>query len=155
MQFHEILLITIAVAIVGVDMLIRLRLAPTRRDGWLQQLAFISLGVSPAASGAQKRETPVRPVAHSLLKYFEQSFASRHIVAALADAPRGMTQEELEGSFTDLASRNGKRALPPGAIRKVVRILKGADFVSLSGGKLQMTDLGWSLHALLRSRERG
>jgi hypothetical protein len=150
MQAYELFIIAAAIAVVTADGFLRLRIAPSRRDHLVDQLLSVFVAADDIAPTV-KSIPELHPLANSLLKHFRQSFASRHIVRALAEAPRGITEEDLVQSFNELAARSGKRSLPSGALRKVIMILMGADFVKLSNGKFQMTELGWTLHSMLHS----
>lgn len=157
MELYELLLIFFALAVVGTDAFVRLRLVPNRRDSYvgnILQADFGPIGELGRFGKPEDPETHVEPVANSLLMHFEQSFASRNIVKTLALAPSGLTERELEQRFSELTTEAGKRTLPSNAVRKVIMILMGADFVSLRNGKLAMTELGWKLHDLLQSRRK-
>lgn len=150
MEVYEFTLIAAALSVVAADAIIRLRLAPARRDRLLKQLLSVAHGSGEGASGeGEQREGPA--LTDSLLKHFQQSFTSRQIVQALAGAPSGMTQKELEERVNEFAVRSEERSLPSSAVRKVLMILMGAGFVRLADGRFRMTDIGWALDAMLRT----
>ena len=146
MEAYHILLIAAALGVVATDALMRLRVAPERRDSIVDEL----LGVF-ARTGLPRTieftEPQLNTVADSLLKHFQQSFASRHIVHALVETPRGLTAKELEDTLNEIAKRSGKNSVPSSAVRKVAMILMGAGFVKLTDGRFEMTELGCALHS--------
>jgi len=154
MEPHGYILIAAAFVVVAADVMIRLRMTSARRERCVEDL--LGMLESKDESSRARENSKVSSgtaLANSLLKCFNHSFASRQIVAVLADAPRGMTEKELEWRFAELAGHTGKRAVPAGAIRKVVMNLMSADLVGLSGGKLRTTDLGLALHNVLSSQK--
>ena len=150
MEAYEFTLIAAALGVAAADAIIRLRVAPARRDRLLKQLLSVVHG-STAAPSRDDEQREVPSLADSLLKHFRQSFASRQVVHALAGVPGGMTEKELAERVNAFAVRSGKRSLPSNAVRKVIMILMGAGFVKLTNGRFRITDLGWELHAMLQT----
>ena len=153
MEAYHILLIAAALGVVATDALVRLRVAPERRDNIVDELlgVFVQTDVPRTIADTEPQSNTV---ADSLLKHFQQSFASRHIVRALVEAPHGLNVKELEDTLNEIAKRSGKNSLPSSAIRKVAMILMGAGFVKLTDGRFEMTELGWALHSMLRPTGR-
>lgn len=152
MEAYHVLLVAAAVGIIATDVLVRLRVAPDRRDRTLDELLCVFAGTELPRT--IEFEPQLNSVADSLLKHFQQSFASRHIVQALVETPRGLTSKELEDRLNEMAKRYGKSSVPSSAIRKVAMILMGAGFVKLTDGRFEMTELGCALHSMLRPTGR-
>jgi hypothetical protein len=91
-------------------------------------------------------------LAESLLRHFEQSATSRHVLAALTSRTNGMDEAEVLGAVNRELAHLHKQELPAVVVRKVVMILMGADLATLRQGQLELTTAGKRLHALLQVR---
>lgn len=150
-----ILVVIAIVAVVAMDIIVRLVIAPHRRDKYLEDL-FDSLTEAepmdqmsrdPHASAALDDS-----LAESLLRHFEQSATSRHVLAALSSQSDGMRESELLAAVNRELAHSRKRELPAGVVRRVMMILMGADLTALREGRLELTTTGRRLHALLQAR---
>jgi hypothetical protein len=154
-EFGVIVGVIAIVAVIGADIIVRLVIAPYRRDKWLESLLD-----SMIEQGSAGRAAPVFPVAasldealrESLLRHFEQSATSRHVLAALAFRTDGTYESEVLAVVNRQLARLRKRELPASVVRKVVMILMGADLAVLRQGRLELTTAGKRLHALLEVR---
>lgn len=132
-----------AIAVVGLDIFVRLYRAPGRRDGFYRSLLETSEGVpqrGDVAGGAD--DASLGP---ALLEFFRQSFTSRHLANALAGAGGSMTGSELEKQVATEIAAKWNREMPINAIRRVIMILLGANLVEQRGDKLALTEAGWRL----------
>lgn len=153
MERTDIIILGIGFTVLLADILIRLVVFPRRKDQTLEQMCAL-LSPESQASVSPGPIEDLDPLAESLLRHFEQSYASRHLIKTLSKSPAGMCEKELELVLNREVAGAGKRELPTSAIRKVILILMGADFIRLQNGKLSITEMGWTLHSLLRSRGR-
>lgn len=143
------------VAVVAADILVRLVIAPHRRDRWTESLLD-----SMIESKADAREQPILPAAaslddalgESLVRHFEQSATSRQVLAALAFRAGGTHESEVLTVVNQQLARSRRRELPAAVVRKVMMILMGADLAALRQGRLELTVAGKRLHALLEVR---
>jgi hypothetical protein len=154
MEIHQILLLTAVLGTVVADIAIRLRMGNGRRDDQVNALLTV-LDPAEDEPAGETMNSYADSLTESLLRYFQQSFVSRQVVSALACSPRGMTEKQLEQRFAELASRAGKRTVPSNALRKVIMILMGADFVRISEGRFKITEYGSALHSSLQSGRDG
>lgn len=153
-----IILGIIAIAVVSADIIVRLWIAPHRRDKWTESLLD-----SMIESESADRVGQVLPataclddvLGESLLRHFEQSATSRHVLAALAFRSDGMPESEVLAVVNRALASSRKRELPIAVVRKVVMILMGADLAALRQGRFKLTVAGKRLHALLEVRSAG
>lgn len=151
-----IILVTIAIAVVATDIVIRLWLAPHRRDRWTETL-LDSLIESESADRPAGQVLPATAclddvMGESLLRHFEQSATSRHVLAALAFRRDGLPESEVFAVVNQALASARKRELPATVLRKVVMVLMGANLAALRQGKFKLTVAGKRLHALLEVR---
>ena len=149
---QNIYLVIIAAGIVGLDIAVRLYLARDRRDGFYESLLQIRDGLSTRNNISEP--DPVRTddsLATALITYFQQSFASRQVMAALASSGDGVPGRHLEQQVAHYVAETWKRKLPLTAIRRVLMILMGANLVDQQNGKFALTNLGWNLFLKTKS----
>lgn len=146
------------VAIVGVavaDIIVRLRIAPRRRDKFLEDLLESMTEPEPAEHISQINHTPTvvdDSLVESLLRHFELSAISRHVLAALALRTEGMSEPEVVSAVNHQLARQRRRELPATVVRKIVMILMGANLTALRLGRLEITNAGRHLHTILQAR---
>lgn len=143
---QNVYLIIIAIAVVGLDIALRIFVHPRRRDRFYQALVEMQTGVA-ARERRGKTASAFRDesLAEALLSYFHQSFTSRQVMAALAASNDGMDGKELEQQIAEHVSQRWNRDLPTNVIRRVIMILMGANLVSLRNDKFALTDVGWTV----------
>jgi hypothetical protein len=139
-----------AVIVIGIDIVVRLRIAPRRRDAFYKALIEMGAGMRTERRAWRVDEEQLS-IARALLQVFQESFTSRQVIAALAKAPDGLEGKELEQHVREAAVQKWNRPLSINAIRRVIMILMGANLVDLRDGKFAMTGVGWSLHAKLET----
>lgn len=151
-----IISVTIAiVAIVTLDIIVRLVAAPHRRDKYLEGLLDSMTEAEPADQMSRAPHASAAlddSLAESLLRHFEQSATSRHVLAALTTRTGGMPEAEVLAAVNRELAHLRKRELPAAVVRKVVMILMGADLAAVRQGRLELTTPGKRLHALLQVR---
>ena len=146
------------VAIVGVavaDIIVRLRIAPRRRDKFLADLMESMTEPEPAEHMSQVNRAPTvldDSLVESLLRHFELSSTSRHVLAALALRTEGMSEPEVVSAVNHQLARQRSRELPAAVVRKIVLILMGADLTTIRQGRLEITNAGRHLHTILQAR---
>lgn len=154
-EFGVIVGIVVLVAVVVADIIIRLVIAPHRRDQWTLSLLDSLIESAPAARNARSLPAAAgmdEVLGESLLLHFEQSATSRKVLAALASHAEGLHESEVQTAVNGLLTRERKRELPVAVVRKIVMILMGADLAALRRGRLELTVAGKRLHALLEVR---
>ncbi|HOW65550.1 MAG TPA: hypothetical protein P5186_20385 [Candidatus Paceibacterota bacterium] len=155
MNPSEIILLLLAVAAIGVDILVRLVIAPHRRDQLLTEmldnLIEPDLVSAPAVLGPEVTHS-LDQLGGNLLRYFEQAAVSRNILETLAVCENGLSEKAVLAAVNHQLEERRKRALPESVVRKVVMILMGAEFVVLKEGSLRITEAGRMLHTALRAR---
>lgn len=154
-EFGIIVGIIAIVAVIAADIIVRLVIAPHRRDKWTESLLDSMIESEsavwiappfPALAGLDDG------LSESLLRHFEQSATSRQVLAALAFRTGGMHESEVHAVVNRQLIRLRKRELPASVVRRVVMILMGADLAVLRQGRLELTTAGKRLHALLGVR---
>ena len=138
-----------------IDIIVRLVIAPRRRDKFLENLLESMTEPEPADQMSRAPHASAAlndSLAESLLRHFEQSATSRHVLAALTSRTSGMHESEVLAAVNRELAHLRKRELPAAVVRKVVMILMGADLAALSQGRLELTTAGKRLHALLQVR---
>ena len=157
MNIAEIILILVAVGLVAADIAVRLIIAPRNRDRWVGELLDVLHEPQPdveAAPAIAPKLLPSESLGESLLRHFTQSSLSCRIVEILAANGSGMHEAEIAAAANAQLAEKNRRPMPEAAVRKVVMILMGADFVSLRHGQLSLTHLGRQLHQVLVERQR-
>lgn len=154
-EFGMIVGIIAIVAVIVADIVVRLVIAPHRRDKWMESL--LDSMIEPESAIHDERLFPAaasldEALSESLVRHFEQSATSRQVLAALAFRTHGMRESEVQQTVNGFLAQKRKRELPAAVVRKVVMILMGADLAALRNGKLQLTTAGKRLHALLEVR---
>jgi|EBPBio282013_DNA_FD.fasta_scaffold17183_1 hypothetical protein len=150
-----ILGIFVIVVVVAADMIVRLRIAPSRRDKFLEDLFESMTEPEPAEHMSQVNHAPTvldHSLVESLLRHFELSAISRQILAALALRTVGMSEPEVVSAVNHQLARQRRQELPAAVVRKVIMILMGADLTALRQGQLEITNAGRHLHTILQER---
>jgi hypothetical protein len=150
METTHIYILTIAIIVVAIDILVRVRVAPRGRDAFYKALIEMGAGM-PSERRLSPMDEEQLSLARALLQVFQESFASRQVITALAKAPDGLNGKQLEDHVRDVAVQKYNRPLSINAIRRVVMILMGANIVDLRDGKFGMTGVGWTLHSRLET----
>lgn len=143
----------IAVAIL--DIIVRLVITPHRRDKYVENLLESMTESEPADPVSRAPHASAAlddSLAESLLRHFEQSATSRHVLAALTTRTSGMHESEVLAAVNRELANLRKQELPAAVVRKVMMILMGADLATLRQGRLELTTAGKRLHALLQVR---
>lgn len=143
------------VAVAMLDIIVRLVITPHRRDKYLEGLLESMTEAEPADQVSRAPHASAAlddSLAESLLRHFEQSATSRHVLAALTTRTGGMHESEVLAAVNHELASLRKRELPAAVVRKVVMILMGADLAALRQGRLELTTAGKRLNALLQVR---
>ncbi len=157
MNTAEIILILVAAGLVAADIAVRLIIAPRNRDRWFGDLLDMLHEPQPgfeAAPALAPKLPPSESLGESLLRHFLQSSLSCRVVDILAASDRGMHEADIAATVNARLAESNRRLMPEAAVRKVVMILMGADFISLRHGLLSLTHLGRQLHQVLVERRR-
>lgn len=91
----------------------------------------------------------------SLVRHFELSAASRHILTTLALQKGGMSELDVASAVNLQLARQCRQELPAAVVRKIVMILMGSHLTTIRQGKLEITNAGRHLHTILQSRSTG
>lgn len=153
----EIIIVLAAIGILTADIVVRLFIAPRKRERFVADLLNIMYepGV-PAASAAMH----VHPnhlwdaLGEGLLRHFTQSWLSCRILEILAASKPGMCEMDILTEINLALVEKGRQPLPEVAVRKVLMILLGADFVTLHHGTLSLTGQGRNLHRVVAEGRR-
>ena len=149
---QNVYIVMIIAGIVGLDIAVRVFLAPNRRDSFYESLLQIRDGLlAPKNISAAGTAPTDASVADALVAYFQQSFTSRQVMAALATSTDGVAGRRLEQRVADHVAEKWKRKLPLTAIRRVIMILMGANLVDQQDGRFALTSLGWNLFLKTKS----
>lgn len=154
-EVGSILGIMAIVIVVLSSILIRFLIAPRHRNEFLEELLESMTEPEPADRMSRTPHASVAlddSLAENLLRHFEQSATSRHVLAALTSRTAGMPESEVVTAVNRELAHRRKRELPAAVVRKVVMILMGADLAALRQGRLELTTAGKRLHALLQAR---
>ncbi len=155
MNIAEIIVILVAAGLVATDIAVRLFIAPRNRDRWFGDLLDMMHEPQPGFEAAPALAPKLRPsesLGESLLRHFIQSTLSCRVVDILAANSSGMHEADIAATVNAQMIEKNRRPIPEAAVRKVVMILMGADFVSLRHGLLSLTDLGRQMHRVLVER---
>ncbi|MBE0543116.1 MAG: hypothetical protein IH623_17355 [Verrucomicrobia bacterium] len=150
-----ILGIVVIVVVAVADIIVRLRIAPRRRDKFLENLLESMTEPEPAERMSQVNRVATvldESLVENLLRHFELSATSRHVLAALALRTEGMSEPEVVSAVNHQLARQCGRELPATAVRKIVMILMGADLTTIRQGRLEITNAGRHLHTILQAR---
>lgn len=145
----------IAIVAVAADIIVRLVIAPHRRDKWTESLLDSMIEPEPAVRDERLFPTAAcvdEALGESLVRHFEQSATSRQVLAVLAFRTGGMHESEVQQAVNGMLAQERKRELPAAVVRKVMMLLMGANLAALRQGNLQLTTAGKRLHALLEVR---
>ena len=146
MNQQHIYLVIVAIAVVALDIFVRLYFARTRRDSFYKSLLEMQAGLSARTSMSKPAaDQNDDSLSEALLTYFKQSFTSRQVMTALATSVDGMPGRELEKQIAEHVAEKWNRELSINAIRRVIMILTGANLVDLRDGKFALTKVGWNL----------
>lgn len=140
--------------IVGIDVYVRLKTAPERKDRFIRELLDQLLEPSAEPQLATEKATadsPAPDLKECLLRHFEKSSTSREILRALS-CEEGLNQKDLVHRLNKVLDKRGKPPLPLDVARRVAMILLHAGFIVLDRGALRVTDTGRELNSLLRGR---
>ncbi len=151
-----IILVTFALVMVVVDVIVRLFVAPARKDRFLRDLLDHLVEGDPQNESAEFFKNTGRPsedLQECLLRHFEKSLTSRQILNALADSG-GLTQRDLLRELNQAFAAKGKGPLPLTAARRVAMILLHAGLLEVENGVLQITNVGQNLNLLLQTRKQ-
>jgi hypothetical protein len=143
-QLNNLIIVTIAV--VALDIFVRLYLARKRRDGFYKSLRELRAGLSARNPISKPTPAPADDsLSQALFAYFQQSFTSRQLITTLATSMEGMAGRQLEKQVAEHVAEKWNRELSIKAIRRVILILMGANLVDLRDGKFALTKVGWNL----------
>lgn len=142
------------IIIVGIDVYVRLKTAPERKDRFIRSL--LDQLLEPAAEpqlAAEKLSAPVPALdlRECLLRHFERSSTSREILRALS-GDMELNQKDLVVHLNKVMDERGKPPLPLEVARRVAMILLHAGFIAVDRGALRITEAGRELDSLLHGR---
>jgi hypothetical protein len=143
---QNIYIIIVAIVVVSLDIVVRVFISPRRRDRFYQALLEMQAGVAAARSNNKRAQSSQdESLAQALLTYFQQSFTTRQVMAALATSADGVAGRELERQISERVAEQWNRQLSTNAIRRVIMILVGADLIEARNGKFALTNVGWNV----------
>ena len=153
-EFGTIIAIAVIVCVVAADILVRLVIAPHWRDRFLEELMdnLVEPEPSVVTDGESQFTLLDETINESLLRHFEQSVTSRKVLDALADKPGALREHEVVAVLNRQLADGHKRPLPTAVVRRIVMILMGSNLVRLHRGRLEITEAGKRLGALLHAR---
>jgi len=157
MNTAELIVLIAAVCLLATDIALRLFVAPQNRDRLVTDLLDIMHEprlASDTAPGLVPTLLPSESLGESLLRHFAQSSLSCRILDILAANGNAMPEADITAAVNAQLIEKSRQPLPEVAVRKVIMILMGADFVRLRHGLLSLTDLGRQLHRVLGERRR-
>lgn len=157
MNTTEIIIVVAIVCIVAADIAVRLFIDRHNKDRLVEELLDILHAprpVSRSVPGLAPTHLPSESLGEGLLRHFTQSWLSWRIVDILAASGTEVRESDIVAEINVVLIDSGRRSLPEVAIRKVIMILMGADFVTLRHGALSLTALGRHLHSVLDERRR-
>jgi hypothetical protein len=157
-EFGITIAIIVIVIVAATDIIVRLRIAPRRRDEFLENLLNSMIESEPIDPMMRAFQVPTRldeSLGESLLRHFELSTTSRQVLEVLARRSLGMSEIEVLSAVNRQLAFQRKRELPPAVMRKVVKILIAADLLERREGKLQIAEAGRQLINVLQARTMG
>ena len=157
MHTTEIIIVITGFCILAASIAARSFIVPHNRNRSVEDVLDIlhkPRSISHNARGSAPACLPSESLGEGLLRHFTQSWLSCRIVDILAASDNGMREADIVGEVNALVVESGKRPLPEVAVRKVLMILVGADFVIMRDGALSLTTLGRHLHSVLNERRR-
>jgi hypothetical protein len=138
----------VAILVAGLDVFVRLVVAPHRKDRFVS--ALLDQLLEPAAE-KESAAAPALDLNECLLRHFEKSVTSRAILSALDDEG-GLSQTDLHRRLNQALSQSQKPPLPIEVARRVAMILLHAGLVGVDRGVLRLTEVGKNLNSVLRGR---
>jgi hypothetical protein len=142
------------IIIVGIDVYVRLKTAPERKDRFIRALLDQLLEPSAEPQLAAEKATadsPAPDLKECLLRHFEKSSTSREILRALSGEER-LNETDLVLQLNKVLDERGKPPLPLDVARRVAMILLHAGFIVVDRDAWRITDTGRELDLLLRPR---
>lgn len=143
-----------AIIISGIDVYVRLKTAPERKDRFIRTLLdqLLEPSAEPQLAVEELTASSQAPdLRESLLRHFERSSTSREILRVLS-GEEGLNQKDLVLQLNKVLDERGKPPLPIEVARRVATILLHAGFVAVDRGALRITEAGRELDSLLRGR---
>lgn len=151
-----VLVVALAIVVVGADIVLRLVVAPRRREAFINELldcfAAPSAESEPAAS-AHVLGPSAPDLTECLLRHFERSSISKQILVKLAEGEQGLGQRELSAMLNRSQADRNKPALPLSVARRVAITLLHAGLIGVEAGTLRITNPGRQLNHLLQLRK--
>ena len=150
-----IILCVFAIVVVVADAVVRLVLAPRRRDRFLEGLmdSLIAAGGATQDPKAGPADAiPIEQLSDNLFRHFEQSATSRSVLEVLAIRNEGLNETGIVEAVNHGLAQKQNRELPQAVVRKIIMVLLRADMIALRQGSLRLTDAGRQLNALLQTR---
>lgn len=150
-----IILCAFAILVVVTSVVVRLVLAPRRRNLFLESLMDILIDTDGATQDPKPgpaEAISIEQLSDNLFRNFERSTIFRNVLEVLATRDEGLNETGLLEAVNHGLAQKQKCELPETVIRKVVMILEGADMIALRRGNLRLTDAGRQLNALLQTR---
>ncbi len=144
--------------LIACDIFVKRLAAKRSRKCLWENLLNLLLESEPANQVSHKPKPPMavdNSLTESLVRHFELSAASRHILTTLALQNGGMSESDVALAVNLQLARQRRRELPAAVVRKIVVILMGADLTTIRQGKLEITIAGRHLHTILQSRSTG
>ncbi len=158
MNTTEIIVCLLAISLVTLDVIVRLRTNRHRKDQYLEEL-FDSLlepeHCLPPSASNQPGLSALESLVENLLCHFEQSAISRNVLHILALQNRPMAATDILAAVNHHLAVRRRPELPARVVRRVVMTLLGANLVALHQGGLQITRAGRQLNGLLDARTVG
>lgn len=150
-----VVIVIFAMIIAAIDIYVRIKTAPERKDRFIRGLLDQLLEPSAEPQLAAEKVTadsPAPDLKECLLRHFEKSSTSREILRALS-REEALNQKDLVLQLNKVLDARGKPPLPFDVARRVATILLHAGFIVVDRGALRVTDTGRELDLLLRGRQ--
>lgn len=146
----------LALAVLGVNLIVRLIVFPARQDKFLGQL--LDQLTDPSAeedNASAELGVTERPcdLQECLLRHFERSATSQEILRILARHD-GLTHKGLQSALDGALDQRRQPRLPLPVARRVAAILRSAGLVEAEGDLLRLTEFGRQLHSVISHHSR-
>ncbi|HYG23913.1 MAG TPA: hypothetical protein VEH04_14110 [Verrucomicrobiae bacterium] len=133
-----------------IDIIIRLVIAARQRDKMIRDVLDTMTEPESVTSIQTPAGASINGLGIHLLRYFQQSTASRDVLSVLAEAPEVMTERAHVNAVDHLRRERKKGELPSAAILNGARILRGARLAEHLGSGVQVTDAGRQLNEAIQ-----
>lgn len=146
----------LAIAVLGVNLIVRLIVFPARQDKFLGQLLDQLTDPSAEEDNASDELGVTEPpcdLQECLLRHFERSATSQEILRTLTKHD-GLTHKALQSALDRAHDQRRQPWLPSPVVRRVAALLRNAGLVEANGDVLRLTEFGRQLHSVISHHSR-